>query len=557
MLISSSLLIQLGLAHADDSELPTLAPEQSQVAAMSNSFGSAFKSFDAPKPTPAASAQGTLPSTQTPAYRQAGATGVGAASPAGASSAAGHVAGGAGGTAGAANAGTAGEQGYYGQKGAVGFNNVAPNLNNDIVPQSANATPTAKSAAPTIDPFNNLGLDKKDDGSDPNDLGEVLPSEDVAGNVPRMGPGDTNFKTSIYSDSKFVDDPNFAYEMELYAQHLNVVKESKEAMSLSTVKKQPANHTESCTIESPTLYRHLTTSKSLVFWEGSCLDGKADGLGRVYVTNGKRKIFEMLAQFYAHDPDQNAIYYIKNTTVESQTAFFYGVVNLRNSNGISILKNNQNGDIVVSLVKEDYLNQIFYRKQTSKFTPYVLNILDFVNYAHYIHDLNHTPYRSLFMSYKLSIPEILTYGYSFIALKNGELKGTYTNERGESKDSEIPSRLLEHVDAINNEVEKNISYSLQSVIDAYPTIENYLYKVCDKSYKDELCNRMRCKQICNSKNTLTPNDPEVTSLLLVLVDHHHHQPLKNFIKNEINLAKEREARAMDDANREDDHDDVE
>lgn len=437
---------------------------------------------------------------------------------------------------------------------------IAPKLDNNIVPEANDAAEQKPTATPRIDPFGGIGLNsdieeaKAEIKNDANANGEEGALEDVAGDVPRMGPSDVNYKTRIYQDSRFVDNPRFSYELELYAKHLNLVKEKAQDESINVIKKQPANKSESCTIESPTLYRHLSTNKSLVFWEGDCLDGKADGLGRVYVTNGKRKVFEMLAQFYAKDRDSNAIYYIKNTTVESQTTFFYGVANLRNANGINIIKNNQNGDIVVSLVKEDYLNQIFYRKQTSKLTPYVLNIMDLVNYAHYIHDLNHTPYRSLFMSYKLSTPENLTYGYSFLALMNGELKGSYTNDLGETTDSKVPSLLLEHVQKVNAEVENNIAYSLQSVIDAYPTLEGYLYKVCDDRYKDELCNRMRCKQICNSKNTLTPNSPEVTKLLLVLVDHHHHQPLKKFLTKEVDLIKAQEAKDKEAGIPEDDDD---
>ena len=165
----------------------------------------------------------------------------------------------------------------------------------------------------------------------------------------------------------------------------------------------------------------------------------------------------------------------------------------------------------------------------------MLNIEDFGNYVHLIHDLSNTPYSTLTMSYRLrdrSTNEQV--GYSFTGLTNGTLQGRYRDEQGiEHSIQVLPEDVLLHINRVNEFVDVNIENCIENVIKAVPVINAYLQVICAPTYQDTVCERMQCKQMCQIGSTITPEDATVKELLLRLVEHHNRHPLRSYLAQAI------------------------
>lgn len=362
-----------------------------------------------------------------------------------------------------------------------------------------------------------------------------LAPQDVAPDLEeeaKLGPAHPT--PDISSQNILRNSPNLEYERTLLLQHDQLVKRYHSNYDEVNRGKQPANKTEPCLINTD-LLNGIGNDKSIVFWEGSCQNGLAEGFGRVYVVDSGRKTFELLGNFHADEPQFTTIYYAKNTTVQSQTVFFYGKANRYQSSGITINSNHINNDLIVSLQFVDKVNLITYQKEISKNSKYVLNIEDFGNYVHLIHDLSNTPYSTLTMSYRLrdrSTNEQV--GYSFTGLTNGTLQGRYRDEQGiEHSIQVLPEDVLLHINRVNEFVDVNIENCIENVIKAVPVISAYLQVICAPTYQDTVCERMQCKQMCQVGSTITPEDATVKELLLRLVEHHNRHPLRSYLAQAI------------------------
>ena len=324
--------------------------------------------------------------------------------------------------------------------------------------------------------------------------------------------------------------PNFNYEHELLQQHQMLVERYTSNYDKLQISKQPANKTEQCVVSSELLDGFLDNT-SLLFWEGSCQNGKAEGFGRVYVIKRGQKVFEMLTNFHSDEPQFTTTYYSKNTMVNAQTVYFYGKATRYHSSGVIITQRSLNNDLVVAMQTIDKVNFITYQKETSLNSPYVLNIEDFGNHTHFIYDLNDSPYRSLFMAYKLvDNTRGHNIGYSFTGQDNGKLNGTFTNDINNSSNIDIPPEELQHIININEAVEVNIESSIKNVIESLVVVDAYLNVICADTYQNPVCTKMDCKQICNLNVNITPDHQQVKELLLRLADHHNQRPIRNYLE---------------------------
>lgn len=361
---------------------------------------------------------------------------------------------------------------------------------------------------------------------------EQLAPQDVAPDPEdeaKLDPAPDSSPSSILRNS-----PNLEYERTLRLQHDQLVERYHSNYDEVNRGKQPANKIEPCLINTD-LLNGIGNDKSIVFWEGSCQNGLAEGFGRVYVVDSGRKTFELLGNFHADEPQFTTIYYAKNTTVQSQTVFFYGKANRYQSSGITINSNHINNDLIVSLQFVDKVNLITYQKEISKNSKYVLNIEDFGNYVHLIHDLSNTPYSTLTMSYRMRDRSTNDQvGYSFTGLTNGTLQGRYRDEQGTEHSIQVlPEDVLLHINRVNEFVDVNIENCIENVIKAVPVINAYLQVICAPTYQDTVCERMQCKQMCQVGSTITPEDAAVKELLLRLVEHHNRHPLRSYLAQAI------------------------
>ncbi len=369
--------------------------------------------------------------------------------------------------------------------------------------------------------------------------GAPLPQGAPAAQGEQAGPSAPKVNAPAVSPQSLLQNSkNLKYERKLHLQHAQLVERYRDNFAKLGSGKQPANKTEACLV-STDLLDGIGDDKSLIFWEGSCQNGLAEGFGRVYVVDSGRKTFELLGNFHSDEPQFTTIYYAKNTTVQSQTIYFYGKANSYQSSGITINSNHVSNDLVVSLQFVDKVNLVTYQKEISKNSKYVLNIEDFGNYVHLIHDLSNTPYSTLSMSYRLrdrSTNEQL--GYSFTGLANGMLQGRYRDEQGNEHPVEVlPEDVLRHINRVNEYVDVNIESCIENVIKAVPVIDAYLQVICAPTYSDAVCERMKCKQMCEVGSTITPEDSAVKALLLRLVEHHNAHPLRAYLAQAIDRSQ--------------------
>lgn len=329
--------------------------------------------------------------------------------------------------------------------------------------------------------------------------------------------------------ANIANNTNLSYEQELLDQHALIAANYNQNYNILRQVKQPANKTEKCDISSDLLDPILTTN-SMVFWEGTCKNDQADGFGRVYIIASGRKVFEMLANFNSDNNDLTTAYYTKNTKIDSRTIYFYGKSNRFQSSGILITQSKVDNDLLVGMQTVDKVNLITYQKETSKNSKYVLNIKDYGNFVHFIHDLIHTPYRSLSMSYRLTNRATNSnYGYNFTGQTDGSIVGNYVDKQNQSVQSAVPVDVLDHVMDLNREIDINVEGALKNVIEAIPVVDAYKNVVCNESYQNPTCTKMRCKEICNLQTEITPDNTDVKELLLRLVDHHNSKPLVAYL----------------------------
>lgn len=344
------------------------------------------------------------------------------------------------------------------------------------------------------------------------------------------------------------DNEHIHYEQQLQLVHEDIVHRYHSTFSNPNKGKQPANQTEQCLIRADTLEGYIGKN-SLIFWEGSCSKGYADGFGRIYVVNAGRKTFEMLSHFNSEDPTYSTTYYTKDTSADAQTVYFYGKSNSYQSSGITITKSNIDSELVVAMQMIDKSNLITYQKEISQNTHYVLNIKDLGNFAHLTHDLSNTVYRSLFMSYRMLDRSTNTHlGYSFTGYRDGRIVGTFTDINGNVLNNQsISADLLRHIQSINEDVDVNVETCIKNVIESLPVLQAYLNVICSSNYSNPVCTKMQCKQICDVKSTVTPDNPDVKDLLLMLVDHHNNRTINTYLAQTIeNMSKQPQPGIMPD-----------
>lgn len=360
----------------------------------------------------------------------------------------------------------------------------------------------------------------------------------VAGNDDDTSTNDqSSNQLMIGSSETLKSGPNLGIERDLLLKHEDMVKSYTDNYVSLMKKKQPVNKTEECIISSDILDL-IVKPNSMVFWEGGCMNGKADGFGRAYVVTSGRIAFEMLANLHADDPLYNTAYYTKNTSADSFTQYFFGKSVRIQSSGVLITHSKLNDDLTVGLQMSDKVNLITYQKDISLKSAYILNIKDYGNYAHFIHDLTDTPYRSLAMSYRMQDRQSNhNVGYEFTGMKTGVIEGKHVDPAGKETPSSIPKDVLSRVQEINDEVDINIENAISDAIDALKIVTAYKEAVCDPAFDNVLCKKMKCKNICDVQQSLTPEDARVKELLLRLVKHHNDRPLLGYLQSAVSGSK--------------------
>lgn len=331
------------------------------------------------------------------------------------------------------------------------------------------------------------------------------------------------------------DSPDLHVERQLMQQHFDNIHANQDRYNASGPQyMQPVNKGEPCKVSIDIFDSRATPGDgSFILWEGACSQGFADGFGRVYLMRSTSPILELLTKLDANSLELNTVYYFKDTSVQGQTIFFYGKSNRHKASGITITQRELDDNFTVAMLTLDKDNLISYQKESSLNSRYVLDTLGLSTYSHIIYDLRHTGYRSVSINYKMIDRNGKNVGYSILGSKDGTLIGREEKEHNLSAEIEPSDDMVKRVIEVVDKVDTNIEESLTSVLEAQPVVEVYKQVICKTDYQSALCDRLRCKNICTTDNTITPNDPRVKELLLFLVQEHNNEAIRSYLRQAI------------------------
>lgn len=336
--------------------------------------------------------------------------------------------------------------------------------------------------------------------------------------------------------------PDLRLERELLTQHQENVRFNQEHYDQMVVYKQPVNKAEPCKVSSEIFdNRVMPDDGSFVLWEGACSQGFADGFGRLYLVRASTPILELLAKLDASSTELNTVYYFKDTSVQGQTIFFYGKSNRHKASGLTITQRQLDNNFMVAMLSLDKENLVTYQKETSLNSKYVLNTMGLTNYSHIIYDLRNSAYHSLDISYKMLDVHNQPLGYSVVGASDGTLTGEMIQANHKRQRIIEPTEdMIKRIIEIVGDIDTNIETSLKNVLEAQPVVEVYKQVICTSDYNSTLCDRLQCKSICSTEETISPNDARVKELLLYLVHQHNGQEIRTYLNKALALRKDQQ-----------------
>lgn len=340
---------------------------------------------------------------------------------------------------------------------------------------------------------------------------------------------------AYHTTSLLMQSPDLIAERNLLTQHfeqIKLIKEHREQQG--DLYMQPINKSEPCKISTDVFdHRAVPNDGSFILWEGACSKGFADGFGRIYLLRSTNVILELLAKLDYNANDLNTVYYFKDTSVLGQTIFFYGKSNRHKLSGITITQRAIDNNFLVSMLTLDKDNFISYQKESSLNSRYVLNTLGFFNYSHIVYDMRPTSYRSIAISHKMIDADGKDIGFSVIGTRDGEVTGREVQDHNLSKDIIPSDNMLKRVIEVVGKVDANVEESLRTVLEAQPVVDVYKQVICKPDYNSALCDKLKCKQICSTTDTITPDDQRVKELLLLLVQEHNKEAMRTYLRQVI------------------------
>lgn len=283
---------------------------------------------------------------------------------------------------------------------------------------------------------------------------------------------------------------------------LEVVPSNETLMSLETdniqqiqdkrteyrfLKLQPANKTEKCEIAYMTNEGDLSVQNGQFFWDGNCIKGKADGIGRLFVkyeTTDSEQIVEYsdnqtLINIYLINDKKNGTLYKGQAEIDldekTQFGYFRSVTP----------KKTKYGELITDILETRDVTYIYRYNHDNSFEEYTKSYCALQNDNEICFNITtqvKPDLERISFSNTVNNGKAKEIGYVHEsnpanpdekAVKLITEKGTVT-----TKNAEFPLEYLTYIREINNEIKNRVSYVPESVALSENKIEEYKNKAC-------------------------------------------------------------------------------
>lgn len=264
---------------------------------------------------------------------------------------------------------------------------------------------------------------------------------------------------------------------------------------------QAANKKEACKLYvgyNPNDDRTLK-SDFKIFWDGSCKNGYAYGLGREFE---RGFLTNMDAIGLYSGGEKKPEYFIQKDNLENKTE--EGDIN--------------NGNFVITTIKDDGLNfDITYQYGhfqrevkdneyyifSSPFSPNIRYIKGFNNYGYVIDDISRNEFDN--RNYNLDIKDLKTgkyNGFSFVTLKNGSINSGEIVNGSLIRRVQLPQSYLNNANNILSEIKNAGQVALDTQKKALMVKQQYKDNICKDSVKVDFIDNNEYKAICNENEKI-------------------------------------------------------
>ncbi len=261
---------------------------------------------------------------------------------------------------------------------------------------------------------------------------------------------------------------------------------------------QPNNKREPCKLYQGYLGNNYPDTENVKrFWDGSCKNGYAHGLGRELV-RGDLVNADSLALYTGGRNKPK--YYIDQ----------YNVDNVKIEGDISA------GYVVITQIKDDGLDfdityMYGYNKKTaneprlymytSPFQDYVVYQKEYPNFVYQLSDYRQDEFERHTFRFQ-PLRDNKTDGFAFDTLKSGPTGGGEFVDGALIRKVTLPSSYYNHIESIMQEINEAGQKAIDAQKTALTAKKHYMKKICNKSVKVRFMDNVEYKAICNEKKYL-------------------------------------------------------
>ncbi|KAA6224800.1 hypothetical protein FMM54_07125 [Campylobacter sp. LR185c] len=250
---------------------------------------------------------------------------------------------------------------------------------------------------------------------------------------------------------------------------------------------QPKNHKQDCKI----IYKEV--SKDYIsyidaYWDGSCKNGFANGLGRLFIKDKQSGILirefiesyenENVSEHYAYDPLNELFYLIAN---ENMSKIF----------------RLSDDDIIVETKIVDFDNMLVYRMEESTLFSSIVYSKQYPNFAYLI---SYYSQNNLIEEKYIFVPVNMagrSDGYNIISLKNGKSFSNFYQNGTKIKDIKLDDAYIDYVKNIADDITRQILATKKPLENANKQVELYKERICKDDIRVNFMKNDDYKAICD------------------------------------------------------------
>lgn len=291
-----------------------------------------------------------------------------------------------------------------------------------------------------------------------------------------------------------VDDSEaFKYENEYLAEHESLKKSFSDKAVIKWI--QPSNKKENCKVYvgvDPSNDRTVDDSYK-IFWDGSCKDGYAYGLGREFE---RGMILNMDALAVYKEKKEEPQYFIEKHNLDNETK--EGDINNGYFVSTKIEEDIADFDIVYTFGFHGSPTQPFgLYTVKSMFSDDIFYIKQYINFQYQIYDSSNNEFEQNTFYFRMLNKNDIENGFSTVLTKDGNTNsGEVSN--GELKGPvNLPESYFNKIRQIHNEITQASQKAMDAQKEAIRVKKQYMSKICKDSVRVTFIDNSEYKAICN------------------------------------------------------------